>query len=123
MEKETVFARSNDFLRSVMIVDIWIFGIVGMLCYWIGSRTVGEYGRALLVAAMGAVAMGVLRVCKSAEMQWARRSHHALPSQRHRSPGRMLDEMIESRQSYQFLWLMIAVAAVAFVAGAIMQFS
>ncbi len=122
MQKQTVLARSNDFFRSVMIVDIWIFTLVGMLCYWIGSRTVGEYGRTLLVAALGAVAIGVIGVIKSTEMKRARECHSAVSLNRHGARVRSLDEMIESRDSFQFFWLMTAVASVAFIAGAIMQF-
>ncbi len=121
MRKGNVLCQCNDFFRSVMIVDIWIFTLVGALCYWIGSRTVDEYGRTLLVAALGAVASGVLAVIKSTEMKRARQYDSGLPPRRQGVRVRLVEEMIESRQSFEFFWLMAAVAVVAFAAGAMMQ--
>ncbi len=121
MRKGNVLCQCNDFFRSVMIVDIWIFTLVGALCYWIGSRTVDEYGRTLLVAALGAVAIGVLAVIKSTEMKRARQYDSGLSPRRQGVRVRLVEEMIESRQSFEFFWLMAAVAVVAFAAGAMMQ--
>ncbi len=105
-----------------MIVDIGIFTFVGTLCSIVGTHSGREYGQSLLVAGLGASMMGVLRVCKSAGIKLAREYQYALPLRRHGVRAQFLEEMIAARQSYQFFWFMTAVAAVAFVAGAIMQF-
>ncbi len=123
MQKQGLIVRSNDFVQSVLLIEIGIFSTVGLLCYGLGARSVREYGLTLLVAALGAAVMGVLRVKHSAAMSWAREYQREVSVFNRTGGGQMQQAMALAQVDYRFFWLMTTVAVMTFVAGAILEFS
>jgi len=103
-------------LRNVVLIDLGIFGIVGLFCWLIGWRTWFQYGRTLVIAGALCALFGVLT------MQGAMRSRHpdyfyvdsmGMPSAYERTKQLVLD----SYASYRFMVLMGLAGVIVVLVG------
>ena len=121
MGKQGVLAGVLRFLRTVVLIDLGIFAAVGVICWIGGWRTAYHYSYGLILAGVGAMALGAysvvgsLHTSRSFDYQYA--SSAGLDSVRKGAS----QEWKDAGARYAFLGLMCAVGCVPIAVGILVQ--
>lgn len=109
------------FLRNVVLIDMGIFAVVGLICWFGGWRTAFHYGTSLILAGVAALAFGVYNVIgswhtsRSFDYQYA--ASAGVDNVR-KSANR---EREEAGSRYAFLGLMCVIGFVPISVGILIQ--
>jgi hypothetical protein len=109
------------FLRTLVLINLAIFGGVGLICWLGGWRTLDQYGNGLMLAGAAALAFGVYSVSggwhgsRSFDYQFAA---SAGEDSVHKSANR---ERQEAGANYAFLGQMCVIGFLPIVVGILLQ--
>ncbi len=117
MNKEGFGRRVYYFLRSVALLDLAIFVLVGILVLLLGWRTIREYGVGLTYAAVAALLVGLGSVIQSLGLSRSGEYQYAESVGANKLDENVRQAFRQSQASYGFFRLMACVALVAFVVG------
>ena len=115
--KEQVSKSILRYLRDVALIDLSILGIVGLICWFGGWRTVYDYGNGLIWAGVAAFLLGFAsllggwKMTRSVDYQYAQTMGQDDISQRTRR------DLKDLAQSYGFLIRMGVVGIVSIAIG------
>ncbi len=115
-----MLARSQEFVRSLAIVELSLVVLVGVVCLMFGSRSLPEIGQGLLVAGFGVSLLGAASVMRSIRQSEPPTGQFRLPANVRSVDTAVCAAMNVSRESYNLFWLTTAAGAASFIAGAIL---
>jgi hypothetical protein len=123
MKIREIFSSIPRFLRIVVPMDLGIFVIVGLVCWFGGWRTAYQYGEGLFMAGALAIGLGFLSIVGN----W--RTTQSVGYQYSQSVGaqslgeRTGQTVKDIAQSYRFLIQMIVVSVAPIAVGVLIQIS
>jgi hypothetical protein len=121
MGKQGIPTGILRFLRTVVLIDLGIFAVVGVVCWLGGWRTAYLYGGGLFLAGAAAIVIGLSSlvggwgITRGFDYQYARSvSEQGIG-------GRTQQAMRDIGRSFRFQILMTSVGVVSIAAGALIQ--
>ena len=109
------------FLRTVVLIDLGIFAVVGVACWLGGWRTVYQYGDGLSLAGAAAILIGLSSLVGGWGITRSFDYQYAQSVSQQGIAGRTQQVMKDIAQSYRFLILMSSAGVVSIAAGALIQ--
>ncbi len=120
MEKQGIHPVLR-FLRNVALIDLGIFVVVGLVCWFGGWRTATHYGNGLLLAGVAVMAAGVFSLVGGWGITRDFTYQHARSAGEGDIRKRATRDLKDIGQSYGFLALMGIVGIVSIAAGIVVQ--
>jgi hypothetical protein len=109
------------FLRTVVLIDLGIFAVVGVVCWLGGWRTAYQYGNGLSLAGAAAIVIGLTSVVGGWGITRGSDYQYAQSVSEQDIRGRAQQAIEDVAQSFRFQIRMTAVGVVSIAAGALIQ--
>ncbi len=109
------------FAKPVLLIDVGILATVGLVC-WLGSWwSAAQYGNGLIVAGVGAIAVGLASLLGGWGVTRSFTYQYAQTAGEDRGTGRAQRELEDSDRSYGFLAVMGVAGLVVIACGLILR--
>ena len=117
MKRQEWFHAIWRFLKPFLLIDVGIFVAVSLVCWFGGWRSAFHYGNGLIIAGVGAMAIGVLSWSDAWGITRSVRYRIAQTMGEDDMAAQARRELKDSGQSYEFLAVMDAVGVVVIACG------
>jgi hypothetical protein len=121
MGKQGILTGILRFLRTVVLIDLVIFAVVGVVCWLGGWRMAYQYGNGLSLAGAAAIVIGLSSLVGGWGITRGFDYQYAQSVSEQDIHGRTQQALRDIAQSYRFLILMTAVGVVSIAVGTLIQ--
>ncbi len=121
MKRQEWFHAIWRFLKPVPLIDLGIFVAVGLVCWFGGWRSAFHYSNGLIIAGVGAMAIGVFSLFGGWGITRNFVYQHAQSAGENDVVAQARRELKDTDQSYEFLAVMGVVGVVVIACGILVR--